>query len=325
MEVVRGLPEAAEQQVIAIGVFDGLHRGHQAILERARTVASTHKLPAGVLTFEPPPEYVLDDEAPTERRLLTRRDKLNILNQLDFDCVYEIEFTRDFAEIPPDEFIRDVIRQRLRARAVVVGHDFRFGHRRAGDTSLLRDRLEDRGVRVHVEPSVDVDGEPVSSTRIRRLIRRGKMPEARHLLGRPYVVLETIQPGEGRGQTIGFPTLNFPLTRTIHPRQGVYLVWLGTEERVPGVANFGHHPTVGPSDDPVLEVHALNDPPSLETGDETHVYFEAFVRSETSFDSVEALKDQIERDVEQARDRFSRLEPPPSMGAGPARSSMPGT
>ncbi len=325
MKCLRELPSSSEKQAEAIGVFDGIHRGHRVILQRALDEADRRGLPSAVLTFEPDPHQVLEGASPTQRRLLTREDKMNILSQLGFDRCYEVEFTREFAATPPDEFLDDVLLRRLNVRVVVVGEDFRFGHRREGDTSLLRSRLESHGVRVHVESSLELDGRAVGSTRIRQHLRNGEVRDARLLLGRPYAVHEAIQTGEGRGQKIGFPTFNFPLTRTIHPRQGVYMVWLGTRERAPAVANFGRHPTVGAAEEPLLEVHALDDPPPFEAGDTTHVYFEAFVRPETAFESIEELKEQIRRDVDEAREAFREVDPPAALPTGLVHPSLSGS
>lgn len=314
------LPRQSEPCVVAIGTFDGLHRGHQKILDNALEIGRGRSLPVAVLTFEPDPETVLNEVPPTERRLLTREDKMTILSDLGFDVVYEVEFDRSFASKAPEQFVDEVLVERLNARAVCVGYNFRFGHGREGNTELLRRRLPERDVALDVTPPVRYQGEPVSSTRIRQSVRQGRVKEARSLLGRPYTVHETLQAGEGRGRSIGFPTFNFPVTKTLHPRRGVYLVWLGTEKRRPSVANFGFHPTVGSSPRALLEVHVLDDPPPYEPGDQTHVYFGGFVREEREFDSVESLKQRIQRDVREARDRFKRLDRPHPLRPGGVRA-----
>lgn len=320
MELINQLPQSAMKQVVVVGTFDGLHPGHLQILRSALDRGRRLSLPVAVLTFEPDPETFLNDTPPTKRRLLTREDKINILDRFGLDRVYEVPFDASFASISPEEFVSRVLLRQLHAQWVCVGFNFRFGHKRRGDTRLLQSQLEDEGVRVSILPPVKQNQEPISSTRIRNRIRAGEVERARRLLGRPYTVFETIQEGEGRGKKIGFPTLNFPIQRTIHPRVGVYMVWLGTRPRKPAVANFGYHPTVGASDEAVLEVHDLGDPPPLEPGDRTHVYFGRFLRPENHFDSVDELKQQIQKDIETAGNEFPDLERPQPLHEIPFRS-----
>lgn len=314
MEVIDGIPDASSAQVVAVGTFDGLHQGHRAILDGALDHARREGLPAAVLTFEPDPVTVLKGTEPTQRRLLTPEDKRAILKGLGFDRVYEVSFDEDFAATSAEDFVNEILVDRLNAAAVFVGYDFRFGSNRTGDTDYLTTTLDEHGVETVVQEPVKAGGDPVSSTRIRGLLQDGNVRDARQLLGRPYVVNEEIQAGEGRGQSIGFPTLNFPLTKTLHPRTGVYAVWLGTENRFPAVANFGFHPTVGRSDEALLEVHVLDETPAFGPGDTTHVYFGSFIRDERNFDSVDELTEQIDRDVSQARMDFEELERPEKIG-----------
>ncbi len=209
----------------------------------------------------------------------------------------------------PEEFIETVLLEQLQTRAICVGYDFKFGRRRRGSTELLQTYRSD-SLEVKIVPPVKIYGEPVSSSRIRKLIRSADMKRARELLGRPYVVRETFQRGRGRGKSFGFPTLNFSFTRTIRPRPGVYLVWFGRRERIPAVANFGVHPTVDELDEPVLEVHTLEAPPDIKPGAEFHIYFERFCRREEKFSSAGELKEAIARDVKEAEEMFERLEKP---------------
>lgn len=310
MDLVTSLPDESEAQMLAIGTFDGLHTGHVSILNSVVRRSREKRRPAAVLTFEPDPAMLLQNQRPTDRRILTRDDKHTLLRRIGIDRLYEVPFNHEFASLSTREFVRNVLVERLGAREVFVGYDFQFGHNRQGDTQVLEEELASYSVTLNVHEPVRVDGEPVSCTRIRGLIRAGKVQDARRLLNRPYTVHETVQEGEGRGQSMGFPTLNFPVLQTLHPRVGVYLVWLGSEERVPSLANFGYHPTVGRSEEPLLEVHALDPPPNLSAGDSTHVYFERFLREEKSFDSVDSLTEQIQRDVDTAEKAFTELEPP---------------
>jgi riboflavin kinase/FMN adenylyltransferase len=199
----------------------------------------------------------------------------------------------------------------LNARSVHVGFNFRFGHKRQGDTELLREKLNEAGVELSVKDPVELNGETVSSTTIRELVRSGDVEDARRYLGRPYVTRESLQPGQGRGRSIGFPTFNFPLRRTIHPRRGVYTVWLQDDETLyQAVANFGRHPTVGEAEQPLLEVHVLESPPDLSPGDVACVHFGSFIREEKEFESIDRLKNQIDEDVDEARSDHDVLESP---------------
>lgn len=314
MDVIEGIPDTSPAQVLAVGTFDGLHRGHRAILQGAQRRARNEGLPSAVLTFEPDPVTVLKDIPPTERRLLTSEDKRAILKGLGFDRVYEVPFDENFAATTARDFVDSVLVDCLSASSVFVGYDFQFGRNRSGDTDFLTKALDEHGVDTVVQEPVTAGGDPVSSTKIRGLLQDGDVRDARRLMGRPYVVNEEIQAGEGRGQSIGFPTLNFPLTKTLHPRTGVYSVWLGTQQRFPAVANFGFHPTVGRSDEALLEVHVLDKTPDFGPGDSTHVYFGSFIRDERDFDSVDELTDQINRDVSAARTDFETLERPEVIG-----------
>jgi len=265
-----------------------------------------------VLTFDPDPVFFFRSMPVTDRKILTRHDKNAILNDLGFDVVYEIQFDEEFASTTPREFVDAILLDRLRADSVHVGFNFRFGLKRKGDTEQLQKLLEEYGTTLTVQDPVEVDGETVSSSKIRELIRGGNVEEARGLLGRSYVAYEVLRTGDGRGSEIGFPTFNFPMQRTLHPCPGVYTVWLEADRLYPAVANFGRHPTVGDAEQPLLEVHVLDTPPELEPGAEAHVHFGSFLRDEEEFDSVKELKEQISTDVREARRHHENLvEPQP--------------
>lgn len=301
-------------QTLAIGTFDGLHRGHREILGNALDDAAGSDRRAGVLTFDPDPVLYFRSIPVTNRKILTRQDKNAILSKLGFDVIYEIQFDEEFSSTTPREFVEEILLDRLNAGSVHVGFNFRFGSKRQGDTQQLQELLEENGATLTVQDPVEVGGETVSSSRVRELIRSGNVAKARRILGRPYVTYEVLRRGDGRGREIGFPTFNFPMQRTLHPRPGVYAVWLETDRLYPSVANFGRHPTVGNAEEPLLEVHVLDTPPELESGDEAHVHFGSFLRDEEDFDSVQELKEQISTDVRNARQYHEDMnEPRPIM------------
>ncbi|MGM0380956.1 MAG: riboflavin biosynthesis protein RibF [bacterium] len=309
MKVYDHFPDHTSPRSLVLGTFDGLHIGHYRIISEAKKAAGELDIPLAVFTFDPSPEEFFNNIPPSRRRLLTRYDKLNIINDLSVDVVYELEFDETFMNRPPEEFVEDILLRKLEARVLCVGYDFKFGSRRSGDTELLQ-AYRSENLEVIIVPPVTLYDEPVGSSRIRRLLRSGDMQRANELLARPYVARETFQPGHGRGKKLGFPTMNFSFNRTIHPPSGVYLVWLGRELRQPGVANVGVHPTVEELDEPIIEVHTLGTPPELEPGDIRHIYFEKYCRPEEKFTSLEELKRVMNRDVEKAKEEFNRLEKP---------------
>ncbi|MFB6344592.1 MAG: hypothetical protein ABEK50_02290 [bacterium] len=185
MDVLDYLPDSSPKQVLAVGTFDGIHRGHQAILQGALDRARDEDLPASVVTFEPDPVTVLKGTPPTERRLLTFEDKRAILNHLGFDRMYALPFDEDFASTSAQSFVESILVERLNAASVHVGYNFRFGRNREGDTEFLRKGLNNHGIDAVIQDPIVAGGDPVSSTRIRSLLKDGSPAEARRLLGRP--------------------------------------------------------------------------------------------------------------------------------------------
>lgn len=310
MDILTSLPDDSEPRLLILGTFDGLHRGHQKVISQGLKRAEEEGLPSTVVTFDPEPEAYFEDIPPGQRRLLTREDKLNIINDLGIDSCVELEFSAEFAELEPAEFVKSILIEKLNAAVICAGFNYNFGARGQGTTSQLRDLASTEGFELELCPPVEFAGRPVSSSRIRNLIKRGKMQPARDLLTRPYTVYETAQAGRARGRELGFPTLNFTLTGTIRPCPGVYLTWLGTKKRRPAVANYGSTPTFEGRSEPLLEVHVIDREPELGVGDRTHVYFEKFQRQEMEFDSATKLVEQIEEDVELARSYFAEHSSP---------------
>lgn len=290
-----GYPKA----VLALGNFDGVHRGHQAIfqqvLRRALAITGTSM----VLTFNPHPVQILrPDKAPP--LLSTRAQKRRLFAALGLAVSLELPFTEHFAQQEPMAFIGDVLHQSIGVHDLVVGHDFRFGHCRAGTTDLLAAQAATFGYQLTVVPPITENGVVVSSSNIRRLLQHGQVEDAARLLGRPYLLEGPVVEGFRRGHTLGFPTANVRSLNPIVPQAGVYAVHVLWHERVyPGVANVGYNPTFG-NDMLSVEAHVLDFSGDL-YGETLGVEFLARLRDERKFASVAELAAQITRDVHQAR------------------------
>ena len=287
--------------VVCIGAFDGLHLGHQALLQRVRDRAAARGADAAVVSFEPlPREYFAPDgEAPP--RLLWPRDKLCRLDEAGMDLVALLRFGAKLASLPPEDFVRILLVQRLAAREVWVGEDFRFGHRRAGDLALLRRMGADLGFEAHALEPVHKDGERISSSRIRALLGAGELDRAARLLGRPYAMGGRVLHGRQLGRTLGYPTANLGLKGRKPALDGIFaarvrgvgaLAW-------PAVASLGTRPTVN-GREPLLEAHLFDFDGDL-YGRQIEVEFVARLRDELRFDSLDALVAQMDKDAAAAR------------------------
>lgn len=290
---------------LAIGFFDGVHRGHAEVIREAVRIGAKRGLRPAAMTFEPHPRVVLGTDPERVRVLTPLEDKLRLLGDLGIELAYVIAFDRDFAQVPAERFIRELLIP-LGARTVAVGFDFRFGQGGRGDAETLRAAGGDR-VEVRVVPPVMADGAKTSSTEIRRRIAEGDCEGAARLLGRPYEFRGVVVHGDGRGRRIGYPTANVSLLHPyVLPRNGVYAVTVRTEDgsasrRMPGVMNVGVRPTFAGADEtPRIEVHLFDFSGDL-YGCTLTVTLHAFLRPERSFASVDALVEQIGRDAEQAR------------------------
>lgn len=307
MRLIRGLHNLHHSQLgsaLTIGNFDGLHRGHQAVLRHLHQRAAEQRLATTVMTFEPTAqEYFSPRTAPA--RLQRLRDKLAMLQELEVNQVHCLRFNQELAELSADAFVRQILVEGLDVRYLVVGDDFRFGKDRRGDFAFLQQAGQRYGFEV-VSTRTFLEGEDrVSSTRIRQALAEGDLALAEQLLGRSYRICGRVSPGQQRGRTIGFHTANVRLHRVVSPLKGVFSVrvyGLGTEA-LNGVANVGTRPTVDGSYC-VLEIH-LFDFDSDIYGRYLDVEFCSKLREEKKFESFEALKQQIEFDVEQARTFFS--------------------
>lgn len=305
MQVLRGIPErAAQPSVLTIGNFDGVHRGHQALLELLVRTARAMQAAAVVLTFEPHPrEYFSPQNAPA--RLASLRDKLLLLSQNGVDRVHVCRFNAHFAAMHADRFIADVLVSGLGVRHLIIGDDFRFGARRQGDFALLQQEGARLGFGVEAMPTLADGGVRVSSSAVREALADGRLDEAAALLGRPYSIAGRVTSGRRLGRSIGYPTANIPLRFRKPALSGVFAVsveGLGPR-RIPGVANLGSRPTVG-GDRPNLEVHLLDWQGDC-YGAHLRVHFLRKLRDEARYDSLDALRAQIRRDEDAARAWFA--------------------
>lgn len=306
MKLVRGQCNAAALNrpcVVTIGNFDGVHRGHQALIAAARRQADALHLPVTLLTFEPTPlEVFAPQSAPL--RVTTLRTKLRDLARYGVDQVLVQRFHPEFAATAPAAFVTELLVRDLGARAVVVGDDFHFGKARGGDFSLLTAMGEKLGFSTHALGTVAADEMRVSSTAVRQALAAADLATVARLLGRPYQVLGRVRHGLRLGRTLDMPTANLPIHRPLALRHGVYCVELQRgRQTLPGVANYGVRPTLGGTP-ALLEVHCLADPGNLYDA-EVNVTFVKALRDESRFDSLDALKAQMRMDREAARQHFS--------------------
>ena len=271
---------------VAVGEFDGVHLGHQRVIEGSDTV----------LTFEPHPLAVVRPEA-APKLLTTLEAKAELIAGLGVDELVVIPFDETFAHQSPQEFIDDILVARLAATHVSVGENFRFGHRAAGDPSVLGadDRFQTRVVTL-----VEVDGEIVSSSHIRALIQAGEVEPAARMLGTPFQMWGEVVRGDGRGRELGFPTANLvPDNALVYPGHGVYVA---RADGACAAVNVGVRPTFGTGRAVLVEAHLLDHDGSELYGRILRVEFLARLRGERRFDSVDALVEQMRRDVERTRE-----------------------
>jgi len=294
-----------ERLALTIGNFDGVHRGHQAMLERTVAKARAHRLSACALTFEPHPrEFFSPATAPA--RLTRLRDKLERMAAAGLDRVHVARFDARLAALSAERFVEDVLVRGLGAAWLLVGRDFRFGAKRAGDFALLERLCAGHGVALEPMPDVAIDGERVSSSAVRSALAAGELAAAARLLGRPFSMSGRVAHGEKLGRELGFPTANLVLRRR-PPVAGIFVVEALDEEESsvwPGVASVGRRPTVNPSALPLLEVHLLDFAGDLYRR-HLQVRFLKKLRDERKYDDVPQLRAAIAQDAEAARRYFS--------------------
>lgn len=300
MVVTHGsLQRARGRCALTIGNFDGVHRGHRALIERVTARAAELDVTSCVLTFEPHPrEFFAPEAAPA--RLTRLRDKLELLAAAGVQRVHIARFNARFAALPAQRFIEDILVRSLCTRWLLVGRDFRFGEQRAGDFSMLEAAAARQGFELESMPDVLLEGVRVSSSAVRAALRAGDLSAAERLLGHPYTISGRVAHGAKLGRTLGYPTANLVLRRA-PPLSGIFVVEVAGLGR--GVASVGRRPTVNPVPVPLLEVHLFDHDADL-YGKRVRVRFLEKLRDEEKYDDLEALQQAIARDARQAREYF---------------------
>jgi len=300
-----GLPRGG---VGTIGNFDGVHLGHRKILETVVSRAREAERGSFAITFEPHPMAVLrPDRAP--RRIQTLRQKEETLEAIGIETLLVIPFTRDFSLTEPEDFVRELLGDRLGASELYLGAHFAFGRGKRGDLALLRRLGAECGFAVEAVEEVFYEGEPISSTRIRRALERGAAAEANAMLGREYELDGLVARGDRVGHRIGVPTINLEPENELTPADGVYVTEVeirSVGRRLPSVTNIGRRPTLYEATATTIETFVLDFSDDV-YGERVRLFFRDRLREERKFPSVEALKTQIQQDVVETRRYFERL------------------
>lgn len=295
-----GGPLCPDGSVVCIGAFDGLHIGHRALVGHAVARARALGVPAVALSFEPLPREFFAADAPPPRLQLPRM-KLGALSMLGVDHVGLLRFNASLASLSPEDFVQRLLVARLGAREVWVGPDFRFGRARAGNLDLLRKMGGELGFSAHTIAPVEVDGAPVSSTRIRAALQSGDFATATRLLGKPYSIAGRVVHGKQLGRTLGYPTANLRFANKVPALRGIYATWVHGVGALPwpSVSSFGTRPTVD-GKEPLLEAHLFDFDGDL-YGKLIEIEFVARLRDEEKFPDLPTLVVQMDRDAAQAR------------------------
>jgi len=306
MQILRGLYSTDSRPVaLTIGNFDGIHLGHQALLTELRAAAQARGLQSAVIIFEPHPrEFFTPQQAPA--RLTSLREKLELFASMDIGRVHVCRFNANFSRMSAADFIH-ALHEKLAARFVLIGDDFRFGSGRAGDFALMEKIGSQQGFSVQAVHSILHGGVRVSSTAIRAALSNGDMRLAQHYLGRHYSISGRVEHGDGLGKKLGFPTANIQLKHNRPPLSGIFVVRVHGEDLPPleGVASLGVRPTVRQDGKPVLEVHLFNFSSQI-YNKHMRLDFLHKLRDEEKYPDMETLTRQIARDVENAKQWFKQ-------------------
>ncbi len=308
MQVFHGI-DAVQHKLknpaITIGNFDGVHKGHQALFQRVKHWAEELKGDSAVITFDPHPLEVLFPQKPLSF-ITTHLQKLDLIASCGIDATIVIPFDHQFSQMSAREFVEILLVQKIGVKAIVVGHDYRFGHSREGDIAFLRKMGEQHGFKVETVTGIKMNDTVVSSTAIRQMIMNGNIKNANLLLGRFFEVRGNVIPGRKRGVTLGFPTANIRMPALTSPRTGVYVVEAEVEGKTyGGAANLGYNPTFG-DNELSLEVHLFDFNRDI-YGQPITVRFIDRLRDEKRFSGPQELIEQIRKDVEVAKQILSSL------------------
>jgi len=301
------VPAGFGPSLVSVGNFDGVHRAHAHVLGEIVRRARESGGKAVAVTFEPHPARILRPDSGL-KLLSPVPEKLRLLETTGVDAVLMLPFGRDLSLMTPRQFVERILKKKLHAQEVHEGYNFRFGHKATGDVNLLVQLGREMGFEVKVYSEEKLRGEPVSSSHIRKLIGEGRVSRARHLLARPFSILGNPGRGRGLGSKYTVPTINLARYEELVPKDGVYITWTRVaDERFDSVTNVGNRPTFG-ADSFAIETHLLNfHPIELTPESEVEICFLNRLRDEIKFPSVEALREQIGRDVKKARRYFHLL------------------
>jgi riboflavin kinase/FMN adenylyltransferase len=316
MQIFRQLDDVPHDfgpSVVSVGNFDGVHRAHRHVIDEIVRRAKATNARAVVVTFDPHPSRILRPDH-SFKLLTPLPEKLHLLEATGIDTVLLLPFSRDLSLMTPHQFAHEILKKRLHASEVHEGYNFRFGHKAAGNVRTLREFGAEMGFAVHDYPEMRLRGENVSSSHIRKLLSEGRVSRARHLLARPFSILSTPGRGRGYGSKYTVPTINLAHYEELVPKDGVYVsrTRVGSGDRsecFDSVTNVGNRPTFG-ADSFAIETHLLNfHPLELTAETEVELHFLDRLRDEIKFPSVEALREQIGRDVKKAQKYLRRLGP----------------
>jgi riboflavin kinase/FMN adenylyltransferase len=305
MEILHSIPELSRLRgplFLAIGVFDGVHRGHQAVIATSAQHAQARNGTPVVVTFDPHPEKVLRPQS-APHLLTATQHKIGLIRDLGVEHLLVVQFDREFAQTPPEKFVEELVLYSKPLGEICVGHEWSFGKNRAGNLSLLKELGTRFGFAVVGIPPVKVNGTVVSSTAIRQAVERGDLAKAAQMLGHDYTILGTVVPGDNLGKKIGFPTANLSAHNEQFPPDGVYLAKASLDGNLyQGLVNLGVRPTVSSGkSERVLEIYLLDFQQEI-YGKDLEVRFIQYLRPEKKFENVAALVEQIRGDVHQARE-----------------------
>lgn len=301
------IPQDFGSTILSIGNFDGVHRAHRHVLKEIVRRAKEQGAKAMAVTFEPHAVRILRPDS-TLKLLTPTPEKIRLLGATGLDATLLLPFTRDLSLMTPHQFAHDILKNKLHAREIHEGFNFHFGHKAAGSVAMLRDFGAEMGFAVMEYPEMKLRGETVSSSHIRKLLTEGRASRARHLLGRPFSILSTPGRGRGYGSKYTVPTINLSRYEELVPKDGVYITRTRVgQECFDSVTNIGNRPTFG-SDSFAIETHLLNfHPLELKPDTEVEIHFLNRLRDEIKFPSIEALKEQIGKDVRTSNRYFSLL------------------